>query len=101
MTAAFRAFTRTSILKGPGRSDVDIAMSKWWTKKRPAEGQITKTISAHEQHIVGPWLKTFPKKVVERAPNYIIYVGGAAALTYGSISWASALTAAEDYSHRP
>lgn len=25
--------------------------------------KITRTISAHEQHIVGPWLKTFPKKV--------------------------------------
>ena len=25
--------------------------------------QITRTISAHEQHPVGPWLRTFPKKV--------------------------------------
>mmetsp|Transcript_29734 Transcript_29734/g.71995 ORF Transcript_29734/g.71995 Transcript_29734/m.71995 type:complete len:103 (-) Transcript_29734:280-588(-) len=102
MTAAFsRAFSRTSLLRGPGRADVDIAMSKWWTKKRPAEGQITKSISAHEQHIVGPWLKTFPKKVVERAPTYIIYLGGAIALTYGSIWRAQSLTDAEDYSHRP
>jgi hypothetical protein len=29
----------------------------------PYFSQITKTISAHEQHVVGPWLKTFPKKV--------------------------------------
>ena len=36
----FRAFARTPVLKGPGRADVDIAMSKWWAKKRPAEGQV-------------------------------------------------------------
>mmetsp|Transcript_15816 Transcript_15816/g.29373 ORF Transcript_15816/g.29373 Transcript_15816/m.29373 type:complete len:99 (-) Transcript_15816:98-394(-) len=96
-----RAFARTRVLNGPGRADVDLAMTKWWTKKRPAEGQITKTISAHEQHIVGPWLKTFPKKVVRRAPTYIIYPGGALALAYFSIKRAEALTAAEDYSHRP
>jgi hypothetical protein len=34
------AFARSSVLKGPGRSDVELAMSKWWTKKRPAEGQV-------------------------------------------------------------
>jgi hypothetical protein len=28
------------VLNGPGRSDVELAMSKWWTKKRPAEGQV-------------------------------------------------------------
>ena len=100
-TAFTRAFTRTSVLRGPGRADVDIAMTKWWTKKRPTEGQITKSISAHEQHIVGPWLKTFPKKVVERAPTYIMFPGGAILLTYFSIARAQALTDAEDYSHRP
>lgn len=35
-----RAFSRTRALRGPGRADVDIAMSKWWTKKRPTEGQV-------------------------------------------------------------
>ena len=35
-----RAFARTQVLRGPGRADVDLAMSKWWTKKRPAEGQV-------------------------------------------------------------
>lgn len=35
-----RAFARTPVLKGPGRADVELAMSKWWTKKRPAEGQV-------------------------------------------------------------
>jgi hypothetical protein len=25
--------------------------------------QITRSISAHEQYVVGPWLKTFPQKV--------------------------------------
>jgi hypothetical protein len=36
-----RAFARTRILKGPGRADVDLAMTKWWGKKRPAEGQVS------------------------------------------------------------
>ncbi|OEU15522.1 hypothetical protein FRACYDRAFT_269402 [Fragilariopsis cylindrus CCMP1102] len=96
-----RAFSRTRVLKGPGRSDVDLAMTKWWGKKRPAEGQITKSISAHEQFVVGPWLKTFPAKIIRRAPVYIVYPGGALLLTYGSIQYAGALTAADDYSHRP
>eukprot|EP00428_Durinskia_dybowskii_P011372 CAMPEP_0170214666 /NCGR_PEP_ID=MMETSP0116_2-20130129/6965_1 /TAXON_ID=400756 /ORGANISM="Durinskia baltica, Strain CSIRO CS-38" /LENGTH=98 /DNA_ID=CAMNT_0010465233 /DNA_START=40 /DNA_END=336 /DNA_ORIENTATION=- len=96
-----RAFARTQVLRGPGRADVDLAMSKWWTKKRPTEGQITRTISAHEQHPVGPWLRTFPKKTIERAPAYILWLGGSLGLTYGSISWADAMTKAEDYSHRP
>ena len=38
-----RAFSRTRVLKGPGRSDVDLAMTKWWGKKRPAEGQVRKS----------------------------------------------------------
>mmetsp|Transcript_7162 Transcript_7162/g.14635 ORF Transcript_7162/g.14635 Transcript_7162/m.14635 type:complete len:99 (+) Transcript_7162:704-1000(+) len=96
-----RAFARTNVLKGPARADVDLAMTKWWGKKRPIEGQITKSISAHEQYVVGPWLKTFPQKVIRRAPTYIIYPGGAAVLTYGSIKLAADATAAEDYSHRP
>ena len=40
-------------------------------------------------------------QVVRRAPTYIIYPGGAMALTYGSIKLAADATAAEDYSHRP
>lgn len=96
-----RAFARTRALKGPARADVDLAMTKWWGKKRPAEGQITRSISAHEQFVVGPWLKTFPQKMVRRAPTYIIYPGGALLLTYASIKLAADLTAAEDFSHRP
>jgi len=96
-----RAFARSRVLNGPVRADVDLAMTKWWGKKRPAEGQITKSISAHEQYIVGPWLKTFPQKVIRRAPTYIIYPGGALFLSYASITWATNATAAEDYSHRP
>lgn len=101
MSSGIRAFSRTRALRGPGRSDVALAMSKWWTKKRPTEGQITRTISAHEQVPVGPWLRTFPKKVIERAPSYIIWLGGSLGLAYGSINLAQSLTDAEDYSHRP
>ena len=40
MSSGIRAFSRTRALRGPGRSDVALAMSKWWTKKRPTEGQV-------------------------------------------------------------
>ena len=63
--------------------------------------QITRSISAHEQHPVGPWLRTFPKKVIDRAPTYIIWLGGSLSLAYVSIATAQALTDAEDRSHRP
>jgi hypothetical protein len=96
-----RAFARTRALKGPVRADVDLAMTKWWGKQRPAEGQITRSISPHEQFAVGPWLKTFPQKVIRRAPTYIMYPGGAMCLSYGCIKWAADATAAEDFSHRP
>ncbi len=36
-----RSFARTRILKGPARADVELAMTKWWGKKRPAEGQVS------------------------------------------------------------
>ena len=36
-----RSFARSRILKGPARADVDLAMTKWWGKKRPAEGQVS------------------------------------------------------------
>jgi hypothetical protein len=39
-----RAFARTRVLKGPGRADVDLAMTKWWGKKRPAEGQVSEVL---------------------------------------------------------
>merc|ERR1712183_37195 len=97
------AFARgTRVLHGPAaRKDVELAMTKWWGKKRPTEGQITRSISAHEQYIIGPWLKTFPQKILRRAPTYIIYPGGAATLTYCSIQWAANATAADDYALRP
>ena len=41
-----RAFARTRVLKGPGRADVDLAMTKWWAKKRPAEGQVSELSAA-------------------------------------------------------
>ncbi len=36
-----RAFARSRVLKGPVRADVDMAMTKWWGKQRPAEGQVS------------------------------------------------------------
>ena len=48
-----RAFSRTRVLKGPGRSDVDIAMSKWWTKKRPAEGQVRRPLCCRTASLIG------------------------------------------------
>ena len=49
-----RAFARTRVLNGPGRADVDIAMTKWWTKKRPAEGQVRRLLLRP----TSPWCTT-------------------------------------------
>ena len=46
-------------------------------------------------------LSRIVQQIYERAPSYIIWVGGSAALAYGSIARADALTKAEDFSHRP
>jgi hypothetical protein len=36
--------------------------------------QITRTISAHEQHPIGSWLSTFPKKVSDSTIDFPFYV---------------------------
>ena len=61
--------------------------------------QITRMLSPHEQHIVYPWLKTFPKKVADRVPTYL-WPLGMLTFTYASIATSRALDEAEDYEHR-
>jgi hypothetical protein len=41
------------------------------------------------------------EKTLDRAPAYIIWLGGAIGLTYGSIMNAQHQMEADDYSHRP
>jgi hypothetical protein len=90
--------------------------------------QIIRHVSANNVHFMGPWLKTFPKKVrvetsryafgillifpcfsldipycfqvVERAPTYIMWPGGCAVVTYGIIAWAASTSKAEAVAHR-
>ena len=62
--------------------------------------QITRHMSPHEIHPVGPWLKTWPKKVVDRAPTYIMYPGGCALLTYMIVSTTAGIAHAEERAHR-
>lgn len=41
------------------------------------------------------------EQILDRAPSYIIWLGGTFVLTYGSIMNAQHQMEAEDYSHRP
>jgi len=61
--------------------------------------QITQSLAANEQQIIVPWLKTFPKKMVERVPTYL-WPFGTAAFVYGVIQITEAADKAEDYAHR-
>lgn len=56
---------------------------------------------SHSLLLSAPCHKHNSIQVIERAPSYVLWVGGSIGLTYGSIAWADALTKAEDYSHRP
>jgi hypothetical protein len=56
-------------------------------------------LSPHEQHPVLPWLKTFPKKTVDRVPTYL-WPFGCLAFSYAIIKGSCNWDAAEDYEHR-
>jgi hypothetical protein len=61
--------------------------------------QITMHLSPHEQKILIPWLKTFPKKVVDRFPLYLWPISSMA-LVYATMVWTDAEDYMEDYVHR-
>lgn len=56
-------------------------------------------LSPHEQKIVVPWLKTFPKKCVDRFTTYL-YPISTFALIYGTMVWTEETDHHEDYVHR-
>lgn len=56
-------------------------------------------LSPHEQMPVLPWLKTFPKKVVDRVPTYL-YPFSSLCLVYVVMQWSEAEDHKEDYAHR-
>jgi hypothetical protein len=118
------AISRTRPLMKPKR-EIGLAMSKWWKKKRPADAQvrfprrcwslelvlrhsipypsaylqITMHLSMNEQQAVLPWIKTFPKKVVQRVPIYLWPFGSFAAI-YGLVEFTNSWDYSEDISHR-
>mmetsp|Transcript_28236 Transcript_28236/g.65388 ORF Transcript_28236/g.65388 Transcript_28236/m.65388 type:complete len:97 (+) Transcript_28236:30-320(+) len=92
------AFSRSRVLLA--RYDVSPHMVKWWGKVRPDNGQIVRSLSPFEQHSIMPWLKTFPRKMMDRAPNYIIYFGGSMGSFYGISAYADEVDRAEHRSHR-
>jgi hypothetical protein len=61
--------------------------------------QVTQHLSSHEQNILLPWIKTFPKKLVDRAPVWAWPIGTMAAV-YGIASYVDSLDYAEDLEHR-
>lgn len=56
-------------------------------------------LSPHEQKIIIPWLKTFPKKTVDRFPLYLWPISSLA-LVYATMVWSEAQDYQEDYVHR-
>ncbi|KAI2498866.1 UcrQ family [Fragilaria crotonensis] len=92
------AFSRSRPLMA--RYDVSAHMVKWWGKVRTDEGQVTRHLSPYEQHVISHWFASWPKKVIDRAPEYIIYLGGSLGLAAFAIIGGDAADAAEDYKHR-
>ncbi|GKZ01123.1 hypothetical protein MPSEU_001063900 [Mayamaea pseudoterrestris] len=69
--AALGAFARTRAVLAIKREH-PMAMAKWWAKKKPGlDAEITMHLSPYEQKIIAPWLRTFPKKVMQRYPYYL------------------------------
>jgi hypothetical protein len=56
-------------------------------------------LSPHEQQPVLPWLKTFPKKTVDRFPAYLWPIGSFA-IVAGIMSWSESTDQLEDFVHR-
>ena len=56
-------------------------------------------LAANEQHVIVPWLKTFPKKVADRVTTYL-WPLGAFTLIYATMEWAEYKDHEEDYHHR-
>ena len=56
-------------------------------------------LSMNEQHALTPWIKTFPKKVVQRVPTYL-WPAGTVAFIYAVIKTSVTLDHAEDIEHR-
>jgi len=56
-------------------------------------------LSPYEQQIIVPWLKTFPKKTVDRFPTYM-YPFSSLAFVYVVMVWSEAEDHKEDYAHR-
>mmetsp|Transcript_13825 Transcript_13825/g.22906 ORF Transcript_13825/g.22906 Transcript_13825/m.22906 type:complete len:99 (+) Transcript_13825:26-322(+) len=82
------------------RYDVSPHLVKWWAKVKPDDGQVTRHLSPFEQHAIMGWFQTWPGKLMDRAPQWIMYVGGSLGLSYAIITLGDAADAAEDYKHR-
>ena len=61
--------------------------------------QITQHIAANEQHVILPWIKTFPKKMMDRAPTYMYPITAAIMIQMG-MAYALAGDHEEDVEHR-
>jgi hypothetical protein len=56
-------------------------------------------LSADEQNILSPWIKTFPKKMADRFPTYL-WPLTTMVVVYGVVTVTDAIDHAEDYAHR-
>jgi len=63
------------------------------------EEQISMHVSSSLLHPVAPWIKTWPKKIVDRVPVYA-WPFATVSIIYGTVVWADAADAQEQYDHR-
>jgi hypothetical protein len=56
-------------------------------------------LAANEQHVILPWIKTFPKKIADRAPHYM-WPLGASVLIYVCAATTEYYDHEEENSHR-
>jgi hypothetical protein len=61
--------------------------------------QITQHLAANEQNILVPWIKTFPKKMVDRVPTYL-WPFGTMGIVYVIVAYTESVDHAENYAHR-
>uniref|UniRef100_A0A7S1BR82 Uncharacterized protein n=1 Tax=Corethron hystrix TaxID=216773 RepID=A0A7S1BR82_9STRA len=89
MMALRTVFSRTHKAMGKVvRTDVDLAVSKWWAKQVPDNGLVSQHLSPFEQKAVVPWMLTWPKRAYFRFTETFWYGTSILFGTYSMIAYA-------------
>merc|ERR1711934_608866 len=82
------------------RLNVSPHMNKWWKGGVSVDGEITRHLSPYEQHIITPWLRTWPQRAYDKFMGSFLHVGMAACIVIGTTFWGDNADAAENFAHR-